>query len=74
MAFLVVPHDALFSMLYKNTTSMFRRIMKSLPKDESIVDEDSTPYEEEQPVVDALDLQTDPEFDAMRPVWPRNYT
>ncbi|RCN49882.1 hypothetical protein ANCCAN_04129 [Ancylostoma caninum] len=51
-----------------------RRIMKNLPKDEGVIKENSSPYEEDRLVVDGLDMQTDQEYDAMRPVWPRNYT
>ncbi|KJH47058.1 hypothetical protein DICVIV_06867 [Dictyocaulus viviparus] len=51
-----------------------RRILGSLPKDEGVVCENSSPYEETRDVVDGLNLHVDDEYDAMRPVWPRNYT
>ncbi|KIH51944.1 hypothetical protein ANCDUO_17961 [Ancylostoma duodenale] len=44
-----------------------RRIMKNLPEDEGVINENSTPYEEDRLVVDGLDMQTDQEYDAMRP-------
>ncbi|KAK6737756.1 hypothetical protein RB195_020077 [Necator americanus] len=51
-----------------------RRIMKSLKEDDEVIDENSVAYEEVRSVIDGLDMQTDQEYDAMRPVWPRNYT
>uniref|UniRef100_A0A0K0DGN5 TruB_N domain-containing protein n=1 Tax=Angiostrongylus cantonensis TaxID=6313 RepID=A0A0K0DGN5_ANGCA len=51
-----------------------RRIMNSLGKDEGVIYENNSPYEEVRDVVDGLDLHIDHEYDAMRPVWPRNYT
>ncbi|KHJ79120.1 hypothetical protein OESDEN_21241, partial [Oesophagostomum dentatum] len=76
------PFHAAHALLEKQITlqniirniELCRRIMENLPKDEGVVNENSTTYEEERPVVDGLDLQTDHEYDAMRPVWPRNYT
>uniref|UniRef100_A0A7I5EC87 TruB_N domain-containing protein n=1 Tax=Haemonchus contortus TaxID=6289 RepID=A0A7I5EC87_HAECO len=52
-----------------------RRIMKNLPEDDpDVVTEGTSQYEEERDVVDGLDLQVDQEYDAMKPVWSRNYT
>ncbi|VDO40797.1 unnamed protein product [Haemonchus placei] len=52
-----------------------RRIMKNLPEDDpDVVTEGTSQYEEGRDVVDGLDLQVDQEYDAMKPVWSRNYT
>ncbi|WKY10406.1 hypothetical protein Q1695_002619 [Nippostrongylus brasiliensis] len=52
-----------------------RRILKKLPNDDGVVAEGNVPYEEEREVIDGLNmLRVDREYDAMKPVWPRNYT